>query len=458
MTKYDWTAKACAIFLLWAATAVVLPAQTFTLLHNFTGADGAVPQAPLLQAADGNFYGSATQGGMGCPETGCGTIFSMTPSGALTTLYLFTGGSDGSGPAAALIQAHQGKFYGTTVAGTIFRITSNGTLTTLYTLDNAEGYAPYGIVRHTNGNYYGIAASGGTYGDGTIFRVTPNGTLTILHNFDGTDGLYPQGALVEGTDGNLYGTTFDGGTTGCGGRGCGTIFKITTGGTLTTLYIFTDGSDGARPTAGLVQGADGNFYGTASEGGSGGTVFKITPSGQETTLHEFNGTDGSEPIAALVQGTDGNFYGSTYGSRTYYNGTIFQITPSGTFTTVHAFDGTDGSQPWAALIQATDGSFYGTTAAGGSYHEGTVFSLSMGLGPFVETNPAGARVGRKVGILGTDLTGATSVTFNGTAAKFTVKSPTLIIATVPNGATTGTVKVKLPGGTLSSNAPFYVLK
>jgi uncharacterized repeat protein (TIGR03803 family) len=178
-------------------------------------------------------------------------------------------------------------------------------------------------------------------------------------------------------------------------------------------------------------------------------------------LHTFDGMDG-DGSNALVQGADGNFYGTTFeggANAACYSGstcgTVFKITPSGTLTTMHSFNSTDGATPWAGLVQDTDGTFYGTTAYGAN-NDGTVFSLSVGLGPFVETQPAMGKVGTAVTILGTSLTGATSVTFNGTAATFTVVSASEVTTTVPAGATTGTVQVVTPGGTLSSNVPFTV--
>jgi uncharacterized repeat protein (TIGR03803 family) len=226
-----------------------------------------------------------------------------------------------------------------------------------------------------------------------------------------------------------------------------------------------DGTDGSQSYAALVQGTDGNFYGTTGNGGTNkqGTVFKITPSGTLETLHSFDGADGSYPYAALVQGTDGNLYGTTHeGGANDINylcplgcGTIFKITPSGTLTTLYSFcsqaNCTDGTLPGAGLVQDTDGAFYGTTES-----PSTVYSLSMGLGPFVETQPPSGKVGAAVKILGTSLTGSTSVTFNGTAATFAVVSASEITTTVPTGATTGTVQVVTPGGTLSSNVPFRV--
>jgi uncharacterized repeat protein (TIGR03803 family) len=214
------------------------------------------------------------------------------------------------------------------------------------------------------------------------------------------------------------------------------------------------------------------LYGTTGYGGTnpglygngGGTVFKITPSGKLTTLYNFCAqggcVDGEAPIAGLVQVADGAFYGTTSSGGAYGYGTVFRITPSGALTTLYSFCAqsgcTDGEVPVAGLGQDTNGTFYGATWGGGAYGYGTVFSLSVGLGQFVKTLPTSARVGSAVRILGTNLTGATSVTFNGTAAAFTVVSRYLITATVPTGATTGKVEVVTPSGTLSSNVPFRV--
>ncbi len=203
------------------------------------------------------------------------------------------------------------------------------------------------------------------------------------------DGQAPDGALVQGADGNFYGTTYYGGNGPCDG-GCGTVFRITPTGTLTTLHTF-DSSDGANPEAGLILAKDGNFYGTTYAGGGNaacsggcGTIFKITTTGALTTLHSFEYTDGANPIAAVIQGSDGNFYGTTASGGATFRGTIFKITTGGTLTMLHAFDGTDGSNP-AALVQGANGIFYGTTEFGGNdnYHFcqgtcGTVFSLRLG--------------------------------------------------------------------------------
>jgi len=413
---------ACVLFVFCAATAIASPAQLLTTLHSFTGSpsDPANPYVPagLVQATDGNFYGTTYFGGA---HYG-GTVFKITPSGTLTTLYSFCSQAnctDGENPGAGLVQGTDGNFYGTTVqggvtngdncdgCGTVFKITPSGTLTTLHAFagNPTEGQWPLApLVQGTDGNFYGTTEAGGgslncgagASGCGTVFRITPGGTLTTLHSFQATDGLLPVAGLVQATDGNFYGTTQYGGTvTNCSEitGTCGTVFKVTPQGALTTLYSF-DSSDGAYPQAGLLQASDGNFYGTTREGGASqncsyqtygcGTVFRITPEGTLTTLHSFTGTDGSYPYAGLVQATDGNFYGTTYnGDLAYCHdgcGTVFKITSGGTLTTLHSFAGIarygiDGANPSAGLVQATDGNFYGTTYGGGAHNDGTVFRL-----------------------------------------------------------------------------------
>jgi uncharacterized repeat protein (TIGR03803 family) len=213
----------------------------------------------------------------------------------------------------------------------------------------------------------------------------------------------------------------------------------------------------------LVQATNGKFYGTTYGGGANGdgTIFSITTGGTLTTLHSFDATDGSHPEAGLVQAANGKFYGTTYSGGANGDGTIFSITAGGTLATLYGFcaqtDCTDGAIPEAGLVHGTNGKFYGTTAFGGTSDYGTAFGISAGLGPFVETNPTSGNVGMAITILGTNLTGATSVTFNGTAAIFTVVSSSEITTNVPIGATSGTVQVVTPSGTLSSNVPFQVL-
>jgi uncharacterized repeat protein (TIGR03803 family) len=468
MSKLNLCIRACALLVLWATTTVTLPAQTFKSLDSFHSTNAAFPWATLVQASDGNFYGTTQNGGNTACTSGCGTVFKIAPDGKLTT-YSFDG-ANGNGPLAGLVQAANGEFYGVAGGGangygTVFKFTPKAGLTTLHDFNGTDGNGPTGtLIQATDGNFYGTTEGGGPVNLGAIFRITPSGKLTTLYTFTGgADGAVPVAGLIQATDGNLYGTTWG---DAYDNLNEGTIFKITLSGKLTTLFSF-DTTNGANPQGGLVQGADGNFYGTTEEGGTSnyGTVFKMTPKGKLTILHSFSGgADGDTPVSTLIQATDGNFYGTASYDGKYPNyGIVFKITPTGKLTILHNFDSKDGSYPYAGLVQATSGGFYGATFAGGSssscsYGCGTVFSLSMGLGPFAETLPTSGKVGAAVRILGTNLTGATSVTFNGTAATFKIISKSEIETDVPSGATSGTVEVKLAGNTLKSNVAFRVTK
>jgi uncharacterized repeat protein (TIGR03803 family) len=496
------------------ATTIASSAQTFTSLANFNKTDGGNASfGPLVQGANGNLYGTTQHGGVSshCGQSyGCGVVFEVTPAGKVTPLYSFcaqAGCSDGGNPHAGLLLASNGKFYGTTSMGgsknkgTVFELTPAGKLTTLYSFCSqaqcADGYNPGRLVQAANGNIYGITSNGGANlgGDGdaggTVFKISPAGVLTTVYSFcaqvagngNCSDGQYPQAGLVQGSNGNFYGLTFWGGaSTQCMG-GCGAAFEITATGKLTTLYSFCSQSsscpDGKQPEGALIQATDGNFYGTAFGGGAnaGGTVFGITPAGALTTIYNFcsqvNGshvcTDGAFPLSQLAQATDGNFYGTTWGGGANNDGSAFTVTPAGVFTQLYSFCSrtscTDGSLPNAALTQASNGALYGLTNNGGTDSAGcfntsgcgTVYRLSMGLDPFVEALPNASKAGRMVGILGNNLSGATSVTFNGTPATFTIVSRTLIRAAVPNGATSGTIQVTTHEGTLLSNVAFQVL-
>jgi uncharacterized repeat protein (TIGR03803 family) len=331
----------------------VTPGGKLTILYSFCSqtncADGGNPYGGLVLATDGNFYGTTSVGGA---VSYAGTFFRVTPTGTLTTLYSFCAQqpncADGEQPFAGLVEATDGDFYGTTHSGgahgygTVFKITPTGTLTTLYSFctqaNCADGSSPSaGLVQATDGKFYGTTYEGGAdnacYGGcGTVFKVASEGTLTTLHSFDETDGAGPLAGLVQAIDRSFYGTTYEGGNLSCFAPiGCGTIFKISSGGTLTTLHSF-DSTDGGFPFAGLVQAADGNFYGTTELGGANdncadgcGTVFAITSEGTLTTLHSFDGTDGYELLAGLVQGTEGNFYGTAHYGGSSNDGTLFSL-------------------------------------------------------------------------------------------------------------------------------------
>ena len=427
----------------------------------------------------------------------CGTVFKITPAGKLTTLYSFCPEKpcpDGRTPEPGLIQAADGNLYGTTQfggftdsnfclygCGTVFKITPTGKLTTLHKFNYKDGFSAYGLIQNADGNFYGASAVGGAVGYGTIFKITPAGKLTSLHNFNySDDGAYPNEGLAQAPNGDLYGTTGNGGA-----NIAGTVFKITPTGVLTTLYNFCSQAscaDGQYPIAGLVRAANGNFYGTTGNGGiignncpnsyGCGTAFKVTAAGALTTLYKFcdqaNCTDGVGPSGSLMQATDGKLYGATLAGGANFTscdnfgipgcGTIFNITPNGNVSIRHSFDGTDGEAPYGVPTQGTDGTFYGAATEGGVNGVGTAFRLSLGLAPFVETLSTSGKVGTQVFILGNNLTGTTRVAFHGTAAKFTLISNSEIKATVPQGATTGKIAVTTPKNTLKSNLPFRVIQ
>jgi uncharacterized repeat protein (TIGR03803 family) len=346
----------------------ISPAGSLTTLHAFDISEGSLPRS-LLQASDGNFYGTTTFAGPG----GLGRVFQMTPSGALTTFHSFSG-SDGASP-VNLIQAADGNFYGTassgggTNNGTVFQITPQGTLTTLYSFSGGDGASPVSLIPAAGGGFLGTTAAGGPAGDGTVFRLTLQGSLTVLYAFAGTDGRYPT-EIIQAADGDLFGTTlFDG--PGLNGA----VFRLTLAGTLTNLHTFLN-AEGSEPTARLIEGADGNFYGTTYGGAGGGSVFRIDPSGTLTALHSFSGADGLHPLGGLIEGIDGDFYGTTQYGGDNNKGTVFCVTSAGSFATLHSFKGIDGAELLAGVIQAGDGDFYGTTSGGGPNGYGTLFQMT----------------------------------------------------------------------------------
>jgi len=354
----------------------------FTNLVAFGGAIGAQPDAGLTLGADGYFYGVTVQGG----NHNLGTVYRVASDGSFTNLYSFTGGADGDAPFAPLTQAADGSFYGTTSdggtfgQGTVFRITTNGALTTLLYFDRTNVlFANAGLVQGEDGNIYGTAnAALASICCGTIFRVTPAGVHTNLFLFDGTNGSSPYCSLLPAGDGTFYGTTQTGGP-----DNMGTIFQVTTNGTLTTLAAF-NGGNGRQPKGCLAPGTAGSLYGITQYGGSSdyGVVFRYSPGGGITNLHSFaDGDDGASPFSGLVRGTDGNFYGTAV-----LGGRVFRITPEGQFTTLFAFvGGTNGASPVGRLAQGRDLNFYGTTQSVGPGGGGTAYRLSIPLPAVFQT-------------------------------------------------------------------------
>ena len=384
------TASAGAVLTVISVTA---PGATLTALYSFAGGnDGANPNA-LLRVANGGFYGTTQNGGTNLS----GTVFQMTAGGTVRGLYSFTGGEDGATPFAGLAQGPDGNFYGTAYQGglydngTVFRMTPSGVLTSLVSLNITNGDLPYaGLTLGADANFYGTTYQGGAGGRGIAFRMSINGALTILNSFNnGVDGGHLAAGLVQGSDGNFYGTTYKGGA-----FGYGTVFRIASNGALTTLASFNK-ANGAFPLAELVRDAAGTLYGVTTAGGAfdSGTVFRITPSGLLTRLYSFaGGSDGSYPAAALLLGGDGNFYGTTAYGGAYGDGTVFRMAPDGALTTLVQFDGYAGANPQAALIEDADGSLLGTTQNGGASDAGVIFRLSFSGPPEITGQPASQSV------------------------------------------------------------------
>jgi uncharacterized repeat protein (TIGR03803 family) len=477
--------------LVLAAGAPALHAQTYTVLYNFGSVtcDPINPANPgiIVQGRDGDLY-STTAGG-GCKVNGA--AFKITPKGKLTVLHSF-GTPDDSGPFSGLTLATSGDFWGTAegedyTEGNIFKMTASGKITNFNVLGgtkNVNGGQPYSPpVQGMDGDFYGATYYGGnvticTYGNGgcgVIYKITPSGKYKVIYTFDQKHGANSDAPLLLGTDGNFYGTGYLGGSVGTTFKNAGVVFKITPSGKYSVLYTFcqlANCADGANPVAGLIQGTDGNFYGTTEYGGTStirpyGVAFKLTPAGKLTVLYSFcslaSCADGDILYGGLVQATDGNFYGTTVYGGANNRGTIFQVTPKGKHTILHSFENTTGSlfgqYPEVTLTQNTNGILYGETLQGGTSfrQQGVFYSLNIGLKPFVSMVNWYGAVSQTVEILGQGLKGTTAVSFNGTAATtFAAVSDTYLTAVVPSGTTKGLVTVTTPGGVLTSNRKFIV--
>jgi uncharacterized repeat protein (TIGR03803 family) len=453
-----------------AVMAIAARAQTYTALYTFSinsgNYSGVVPPGLMSQGRDGKLYSTLTNAGT--PSKG--TVFGMTLDGQLNTVYSFcslASCTDGSVPEGGVTLGMDGNLYGTTAnggtanGGTVFKLNPNGKLATLWSFSETgtdEALPAFPVLPAQDGNFwgtdYGIYA--GTYG--VVYRVTPKGALTAFP-FDYTDGATPN-LPTQSTDGNFYGTTRGGGS-----KGLGVVYKLTSAGKIAVLHNFVGyPSDGNLPVGVLVQGSDGNFYGTTYTGGAHnlGCVFKITSSGTFTLLYSFAGgaSDGSLPYTGLTLGTDGNLYGSAANGGKLNTGVLFKITNSGTLTVLYSFCSvsgcTDGFYPETPLVQHTNGKFYGSTS-GNSLGGSVFYSLDVGLASFAKLVNWTGKVGKSVELLGQGFTGTTSVKFNGTAATFTVVSDTYLAATLPSGATSGYVSVVTPGGTLKSDRRFLAV-
>jgi uncharacterized repeat protein (TIGR03803 family) len=483
--------------------AVAAQAQTYTVLAEF-GASG-----PLIQAPNGKMYGASDAPGVSGQYGHGGSIFNITATGTVTTVYPFcsvANCADGSEPLGVTLGT-DGNFYGVTrvgganssidcsgetaqTCGTVFKLTPSGELTTLHSFCSqancADGSLPNGVlVQGLNGNFYGTTSYGGTgtcpnydgfqpVGCGTIFEITPAGVLTTLYNFCAescVNGWAMLGSLTLDPNGKFYGTTDYGGTGGGGTEcavGCGTLFTFTPPAGFDSVYSFcipTGCPDGALPQSSLVLATSGTFYGTTTAGGTAndGTFFSYGASSGVSSLYSFcveSGCPDGQSPQGIIQGSDGNFYGITPFGGANQGGTLFKITAAGALTTLYSFceqtNCYDGNSPNVTPVEATDGTLYGA-ANGGNPGNGVIYRVAAGLKRFVKTVPIAGRAGTEVIIMGNALTGASAVSFGGLAAKFAVMQPTEIKAIVPKGAASGYVKVTTStGAVLSTLTPFYV--
>lgn len=416
------------VFVLAIVAARSGQAQTLSVLHTFTGGEGGESPASLIRNADGDLYGATNHGGVpgSCRAAGCGVVFKVDKTGNATVLHSFAfpfSEEDGAHPSGALVLDPLGNLYGTTEfggtsencfdpetlfrfgCGTAFKRDKTGEETVLYSLGGSPDGANVlaGLVRDAKGNLYGATFTGGNennncpFGCGVVFKLDQTGKETVLYRFTGTngDGANPA-ALVLDRKGNIYGTTFYGGSGTCHhanpvafgtGEGCGTVFKLDKTEKETVLYSF-NGTDGANPpTGGLVFDSEGNLYGTTNYGGTGtcndgnglgcGTVFKLDTADKETVLHSFteNG-DGTYPCCySLVRDAMGNLYGTTIFGGTSNIGTVFKLDKTGEETVLYSFTGgSDGAFP-VGLVRDPKGNLYGV-ASGGFSNFGTVFRLT----------------------------------------------------------------------------------
>jgi uncharacterized repeat protein (TIGR03803 family) len=377
--------------------------------------------APIFSPAAGTYTGAQT---VTITSAASGASINYTTDGSTpteTSGTLYSGPVNLSSTIILKAVAYEAGLIDSPVTSGIYTITSpTSLLNVIGNFDPANnGQYPSGLVQGSDGNFYGTTNQGGSSGNGTVFKVTPTGILTALVSFTGANGANPQAAMVQGSDGNFYGTTQQGGSSNDG-----TVFRMTQAGVLTTLVSFA-GANGANPQAALIQGSDGSFYGTTSGGGisGNGTVFKITPTGILTTLASFSGGDGQSPLTSLVQGSDGNFYGTTYRGGENNDGTAFMITPAGVKTTLTSFGTGNGA---SALIQGSDGNFYGTIQFGGTVFQMTPAGDLTTMATFNGDSPSGALVqggdGNFYGITGDGGSGNEGTVF--------MMTPTGVLATL----------------------------
>jgi len=375
--------KRCFLWFAGGIAALVLaPGQapaSEIVLHRFSGLDGSSPYAGVVGDSSGNLYGTTYYGG----TAGAGVVFKLDASHNETVLYSFTGGADGANPFAGVIRDSSGNLYGTAAAGgsagvgVVYKLDTTGKQTVLYTfLGGVDGaYPQAGVIRDSAGNLYGTTISGGAAGAGVVYKVDTGGNETVLYSFKGyPDGQMPEAGVIRDSAGNLYGATFWGGT-----AAAGMVYKLDAKGNETVLYNFTGGADGCYPYGGVIRDSAGNLYGTTYQGGTagGGVVFKLDASGHESVLHTFgSGTDGYSPWAGVVRDSAGNLYGTAFGGGTGSQGIVYKLDTSDQETVLYSFTGrADGGNPYGRVLLDSAGNLYGTANLGGKNDNGVIFKI-----------------------------------------------------------------------------------
>ena len=425
---------------LGSASAIAGETVLYSFCSQVNCADGLNPVDSLILDGSGNLFGTTEGGGHRTKGGGTGSVvFELAPNGTETVLHSFSGSPDGSFASGSLVADSSGNLYGATTnggsngcrsgCGTIFEVAPNGTETLPYTFCSGGFPCPDGrsptngsLLMDSSGNLYGEASGGGANQGGTVFQLATGGALTTLYSFCAmggcADGQDPSGGLTSDSSGNLYGTTFSGGSgSACPFTGiCGTVFELTSNGTETALYSFCslpNCTDGRSPEGAVIRDSSGNLYGTTSIGGTigQGTVFEVAPNGTETVLYSFcslaNCSDGAMPVASLIEDRAGNFYGTaSSGGGATDCGVVFKIAPGGAETVIYAFQGgSDGCSPTGSLIADNLGNVYGTTSGGGANNSGTVFELASVISVFAGTPGQPNCYGQSVAALATQYGG-----------------------------------------------------
>jgi uncharacterized repeat protein (TIGR03803 family) len=436
------------------SAASLLPAQTVSTLVNFNGTNGADPYfTTFVQGRDGRFYSTTYSGG----ASNLGAVIKINLSDNISIVLHSFSGTDGSYPGGGLTLATNGNYYGTTVMGgtnnfgVLYSITTAGTLTVLHNFaGGSDGEYPYGPpIQATDGNFYGATSGTPDSSNGaTIYKLTSTGVYSVIFTFsESTTGVGVYG-LVQGSDGDLYAPA-----NADGAYNAGTIVKVSTAGVLKETHTFNPDNDGGYgpiyPVAPPIQASDGNLYGTTHDGGTDGkgTLYEIVASTFGVKiLYNFDSSSGANNDAGLVEGNDGNLYGVTATSAYRWSLTsgYTQLSSLGSGNFI------------AGLAQDTSGPFVGLSQLYGTGNKGYVYEVDEGLGEFITFVKPQGEVGATAQILGQGFTGSTSVTFNGVPASFAVVNDSYMTAIVPTGATTGPVIVITPSGGLASNKNFRV--